>query len=195
VVIEKLAQRKGELTGMHNAGTGIVRLEFTIPTRGLIGYRGDFLTETRGLGIMSSRFVGYGPWCGEVAHRDRGSLVSMDGGMATGYSLENLQARGTLFVSPMDRVYAGMIIGEHSRAEDMACNPTKTKKLGNYRSETKEIDMGLKVPREMTLDQALEWIAADELVEVTPKSVHVRKATLGAEERKKASRSSVASRV
>ena len=180
---------------MHNAGTGIVRLEFTIPTRGLIGYRGDFLTETRGLGIMSSRFVGYGPWCGEVTHRDRGSLVSMDGGMATGYSLENLQARGTLFVSPMDRVYAWMIIGEHSRAEDMACNPTKTKKLGNYRSETKEIDIGLKVPREMTLDQALEWIAADELVEVTPKSVHVRKATLGAEERKKASRSSVASRV
>jgi GTP-binding protein len=188
VVIEKLAQRKGELTGMHNAGTGMVRLELTIPTRGLIGYRSEFLTDTRGLGIMSSRFVGYGEWRGDVSPRDRGSLVSMESGPATGYSLENLQARGTLFVSPMDPVFAGMIIGEHSRAGDLACNPTKTKKLGNYRSETKEIDQGLKAPRLMTLDQALEWIAADELVEVTPKSVRVRKAVLDAEERKRASR-------
>ncbi len=189
IVIEKLAQRKGEIIAMHDSGTGVARMEFSIPTRGLIGYRGDFLTDTRGLGIMASRFVGYAPWCGEVAHRDRGSLVSMENGPATGYSLENLQQRGTLFVSPMDPTYAGMIIGEHSRSGDMACNPTKTKKLGNYRSETKEIDVGLKVPREMTLDQALEWIAADELVEVTPKSIRVRKALLGFEERKKANRS------
>ncbi len=189
IVIEKLAQRKGEISALHDSGTGVARMEFNIPTRGLIGYRGDFLTDTRGLGIMASRFVGYEPWCGEVAHRDRGSLVSMENGSATGYSLENLQQRGTLFVSPMDQTYAGMIIGEHSRSGDLACNPTKTKKLGNYRSETKEIDVGLKVPREMTLDQALEWIAADELVEVTPKSVRVRKAVLGFEERKKANRS------
>ena len=189
IVIEKLAQRKGEITAMHDSGTGVARMEFNIPTRGLIGYRGDFLTDTRGLGIMASRFVGYEPWRGDVAHRDRGSLVSMENGPATGYSLENLQQRGTLFVSPMDPAYAGMIIGEHSRSGDLACNPTKTKKLGNYRSETKEIDVGLKVPREMTLDQALEWIAADELVEVTPKSVRVRKAVLGFEERKKANRS------
>ena len=189
IVIEKLAQRKAEITGMHNAGTGIVRLEMSIPTRGLIGYRSDFLTDTRGLGIMSSRFVGYAPWRGEVSHRERGSLVSMDSGPATGYSLENLQARGTLFISPMEPVYTGMIIGEHSRSGDMACNPTKTKKLGNYRSETKEIDVGLKVPRQMTLDQALEWIADDELVEVTPKTVRVRKAVLDAEERKRANRS------
>jgi GTP-binding protein len=188
IVIEKLAQRKGELTGMHNAGTGVVRLELSIPTRGLIGYRGDFLTDTRGLGIMSSRFVGYGPWRGEVSHRDRGSLVSMENGPATSYALENLQARGTLFVSPMDPVYEGMIVGEHSRSGDLACNPTKTKKLGNYRAETKEIDVGLKVPRVMTLDQALEWISDDELVEVTPKSVRVRKAILGAEDRKRATR-------
>ncbi len=107
----------------------------------------------------------------------------MENGPATGYSLENLQQRGTLFVSPMDPVYAGMIVGEHSRAGDMACNPTKSKKLGNYRSENKEIDVGLKVPREMTLDQALEWIAADELVEITPKTVRVRKAILDANER------------
>jgi GTP-binding protein len=189
IVIEKLAQRKGEITAMHDSGTGVARMEFLIPTRGLIGYRGDFLTDTRGLGIMSSRFVGYEPWRGEVAHRERGSLVSMEGGVATGYSLENLQQRGTLFVSPMDPVYAGMIVGEHSRSGDLACNPTKTKKLGNYRAETKEIDVGLKVPREMTLDQALEWIAADELVEVTPKSVRVRKAILDTEERKRANRS------
>ena len=188
IVIEKLAQRKGEITAMHDAGTGVVRLEFAIPTRGLIGYRGDFLTDTRGLGIMASRFTGYEPWRGEVAHRDRGSLVSMENGPVTGYSLENLQQRGTLFVSPMDQVYAGMIVGEHSRAGDMSCNPTKAKKLGNYRSENKEIDVGLKVPREMTLDQALEWIAADELVEITPKTVRVRKAILDANERSKASR-------
>lgn len=188
IVIEKLAQRKAELTGMHNAGTGMVRLEMTVPTRGLIGYRSEFLTDTRGLGIMSSRFVGYAPWRGDVTHRDRGSLVSMESGPATSYQLENLQARGTLFISPMDAVYAGMIVGEHSRAGDLACNPTKTKKLGNYRAETKEIDVGLKVPRRMTLDQALEWIADDELVEVTPKSVRVRKAVLDAEERKRANR-------
>jgi GTP-binding protein len=188
IVIEKLAQRKGELTGMHNTGTGIVRLELDIPTRGLIGYRGEFLTDTRGLGIMASRFVGYEPWRGEVAHRERGSLVSMDDGPATGYSLENLQSRGTLFVSPMDPVYAGMIVGEHSRSGDMDCNPTKTKKLGNYRSENKEIDVGLKVPRDMTLDQALEWIADDELVEITPKTVRVRKAILSIIDRKRASK-------
>ena len=188
IVIEKLAQRKGELTGMHNAGTGVLRMELNIPTRGLIGYRSEFLTDTRGLGIMASRFVSYGPWRGEVTHRDRGSLVSMEDGPATGYALENLQARGTLFISPMDPVYTGMIIGENSRSGDLACNPTKTKKLGNYRAETKEIDVGFKVPRVMTLDQALEWIADDELVEITPKSVRVRKAILSVEDRKKANK-------
>jgi GTP-binding protein len=186
VVIEKLARRKGEMKAMHNTGTGIVRLEFDIPTRGLIGYRTDFLTDTRGLGIMSSRFVGYGPWVGDVQHRDRGSLVSMETGIAAGYSLESLQSRGTLFITPMDRVYGGMVIGEHSRPGDMSCNPTKTRKLGNYRQETKEIDVGMKVPRKMSLDQALEWIAVDELVEITPQSVRVRKLLLQAEDRKRA---------
>ena len=168
IVIEKLAQRKGELTGMYNAGTGAARLEISIPTRGLIGYRSDFLTDTHGLGIMAARFVGYGPWRGEMTPREQGSLVSMENGVATGYSLENLQAHGTLFISPMDPVYEGMIVGEHSRSGDLACNPTKTKKLGNYRAETKEIDIGLKVPWKMTLDQALEWSVDDELVEITP---------------------------
>src|SRR5690606_4350907 len=123
---------------------------------------------------------------GEVISRNRGSLISMDTGEATGYSLENLQNRAQLFISPMERVYNGQIVGENSRAEDMPCNPCKRKQLTNHRSANKELDAGLKVPRRMTLDQALEWIAEDELVEVTPKNVRLRKAILDAEERKKA---------
>ncbi|MEE4275508.1 MAG: translational GTPase TypA, partial [Thermoleophilia bacterium] len=180
-VIQELSLRKGELIAMHATGTGLVRLEFTISTRGLIGYRSDFLTETRGLGVMSSRFTGYGPWRGDLPGRERGSLVSQAAGEVASYSLENLQQRATLFVSPMDRVYEGMIVGENSRADDMLCNPTKRKQLGNYRSSTKEIDAGLKVPRPLTLESALEWIADDELVEVTPKTVRVRKAILSGE--------------
>ncbi len=188
-MIQALSLRKGELTGMHASRTGLVRLEFTITTRGLIGYRNEFLTETRGLGVMSSRFVGYGPWAGDLPGRDRGSLVSQAGGEAAGYSLENLQQRATLFVRPMERVYEGMIVGENSRGDDMLCNPTKRKQLGNYRQSTKDIDAGLKVvahahPRR----RALEWIAADELVEVTPSSVRVRKHVLSSEERKKAAK-------
>lgn len=185
VVIEKLAKRKGEMTNMAATGTGIMRMEFDIPTRGLIGYRNEFLTDTRGLGIAASRFIGYGPWRGEVVSRNRGSMISMDTGESTGYSLENLQIRGTLFVSSMERVYEGMIVGEHSRPDDMSCNPVKAKKLTNHRSSTREVDGGLDVPRRMSLDQALEWIAEDELVEVTPKNIRVRKLILNAEERKK----------
>ncbi len=186
VVIEKVMQRKGELMAMHNGGTGMTRLEFRIPTRGLIGYRNEFLTDTRGLGIMASRFIGYGPWCGEIAGRGRGSMVSVDTGDATGYSLENLQQRGTLFIAPMDRVYAGMIVGENSRPGDLPCNPTKRKALTNHRSSTKEQTVTLDVPRTLTLDAALEWIAPDELVEVTPASIRVRKVHLALEDRKRA---------
>jgi len=185
-IIRELSLRKGELLGVEATGTGVVRLEFSIPTRGLIGYRSSFLTETRGLGVMSSRFTGYGPWRGELPGRERGSLVSQAAGEAASYSLENLQQRATLFVSPMDPVYEGMIVGENARADDMLCNPTKRKQLGNYRSSTKEIDAGLKVPRTLTLERALEWIADDELVEVTPKNVRVRKTVLSTELRKKA---------
>ena len=184
-VIQELSLRKGELVAMQATGTGLVRLEFSISTRGLIGYRSDFLTETRGLGVMSSRFTGYGPWRGDLPGRERGSLVSQAAGEVASYSLENLQQRATLFVSPMDRVYEGMIVGENSRADDMLCNPTKRKQLGNYRSSTKEIDAGLKVPRPLTLEPALEWIAADELVEVTPRTIRTRKAILSTEQRKK----------
>ncbi|MBN2311123.1 MAG: translational GTPase TypA [Candidatus Hydrogenedentes bacterium] len=184
-VIEKLAQRKGQLVNIQNNGAGLLRLEFTIATRGLIGYRSEFLTDTRGLGIMASRFTGYEPWCGHVTIRSRGSLISMDTGLVTAYSLENLQQRGTLFVSPMDPVYAGMIVGENSRPGDLACNPTKRKALTNHRASGKDHSPGLDVPRLLTLDACLEWIAADELVEVTPKSVRVRKAILDVEGRKR----------
>jgi GTP-binding protein len=192
IVIEKIAKRKGELVSMHNSGTGIIRFEYKIPTRGLIGYRGDFLTDTRGLGIMSSRFIGYGPWCGEVTSRSRGSMVSMDTGLITGYALDNLQIRGSLFVSPMERCYAGMIIGENSRPEDMPCNPTKKKHMTNHRAASKDMAILLKVPRKFSLEAALEWVADDELVEVTPKTVRVRKAILSAEARKRTERRSVA---
>ncbi|CAN5317861.1 translational GTPase TypA [soil metagenome] len=186
IVIEKLARRKGEMTNMHATGTGIMRVEFDIPTRGLIGYRNEFLTDTRGLGIMAARFVGYGPWRGEVISRNRGSMISMDTGEATGYTLDNLQTRGQMFVGPMERVYEGMVIGEHSRPDDMQCNPTKKKQLTNHRASTSDIAVRLDVPRRMSLDQALEWIGEDELVEVTPHSIRIRKSVLNAEERKKA---------
>ena len=185
VVIEKVSLRKGELTHMNNDGRGLVRLEFRIPTRGLIGYRNDFLTDTRGMGIMSSRFVGYGLWAGEIVSRGRGSMISMDNGVATSYSLENLQQRGTLFISPMEPVYEGMIIGENARPNDMPCNPTKRKALTNHRAAGRDNSDTLDVPRRLTLDTVLEWIAPDELVEVTPKTVRPRKAIIDAEERKR----------
>lgn len=185
VVIEKVSQRKGELTHMGNDGRGIVRLEFRISTRGLIGYRNEFLTDTRGLGIMASRFIGYGPWNGDIVSRSRGSMISMDTGVATSYSLENLQERGTLFVSPTEPVYAGMIVGEHARPNDLPCNPTKRKALTNHRAVGKDHSIGLDVPRRLTLDTALEWIAPGELLEVTPKAVRPRKAIIDAEARKR----------
>ena len=185
IVMEKLARRKGEIVHMENTGTGLARLEFAIPTRGLIGYRTDFLSDTRGLGIMASRFSGYGPWKGEIASRFRGSLVSMETGLVTSYQMEKLQDRATLFVEPMQAVYLGQIVGENSRPDDLPCNPTKSKALTNHRAASKDQSVVLDTPRIMTLDQALEWIAEDELVEVTPKSVRMRKAVLDADERKR----------
>ena len=186
IVIEKLAGRKADMVNMFNLSTGVVRLEFDIPTRGLIGYRNTFLTDTRGLGIMSSRFRGYDLWRGEVVSRNRGSMVSMDTGMATSYQLENLQERGTLFISPGTEVYNGEVIGESSRPADVPCNPTKKKQMTNCRSATKDMGIKLDVPRPVVLDRAIEWIADDELVEATPKEVRIRKAILDMNERKKA---------
>ncbi len=185
-VIEKISNRKGNLINVENTTGGLVRLEFKISTRGLIGYRNEFLTDTRGLGIMASRFTGYEPHCGEVGSRGRGSLISMETGVATTYSLDNLQDRATLFITSMMDVYEGQIVGENSRPIDMPCNPTKRKALTNHRASGKDHSSALDVPRTLTLDTALEWIARDELVEVTPKSIRVRKALLKEVDRKRA---------
>lgn len=186
VVIEKLSRRKGELTGIHNTGTGVLRLEFSIPTRGLIGYRTEFLTDTKGLGILTSRFTEYGPWAGEIPGRSRGAAISMEQGEVTTYALENLQQRIELFVKPGEQVYEGQIVGENSRPMDMTCNPSKKKHVTNHRSATKDVDTVLKVPRAMNLDQCLEWIGEGELVEVTPESIRIRKAIRDLEGRKRA---------
>ena len=188
IVFEKLAKRKGKVKNIENQARGLLRIEFEIPTRGLIGYRGEFLTDTRGLGIMSNCYMGYGPWAGDLTARSRGSLVSLDTGEATAYQLENLQDRGTLFISPLDPVYAGMIVGENSRPGDMPCNPTKKKQQTNHRSATKEMTTKLDVPRRMPLEKAMEWIENDELVEVTPQSIRLRKSILDELERRKAGR-------
>jgi len=192
VIIEKLARRKGELRSVENSGAAVVRIEFEIPTRGLIGYRSEFLTDTRGLGIMSSRFIGYGSWRGEIASRNRGSLVSIATGPTTAYSIEALQERSVIFVEPMERVYTGQIVGENSRIDDMECNPTKRKHLTNHRSSTKDIAVTIEVPHKMSLEQAMGWIAADELVEVTPKAIRIRKAILDALQRRRAQKSQMA---
>ena len=190
VVFEKLAKRKAKVKNIENQARGLLRIEFEIPTRGLIGYRGEFLTDTRGLGIMSSCFIGYNAWAGDLTSRSRGALVSLDTGEATAYQLENLQDRGTLFIAPLESVYNGMIVGENSRPGDMPCNPTKKKQQRNHRSATKELTTKLDVPRRMSLEKAMEWIENDELVEVTPQSVRLRKTILDEQERRKAARRS-----
>ena len=162
VIIEKLAPRKGELRHIENAGTSVVRLSLKFPLAALIGYRNEFLTDTRGLGIMSSRISGYGQWRGEVTARTRGSVISMDTGPATAYAIEGLQERSVIFIEPTERVYTGQVVGENSRPKDMPCNPTKRKHLTNHRSSTKDIGVTLAVPRKMTLEQAMEWIGPDE---------------------------------
>jgi GTP-binding protein len=185
IIIEKLARRKGDLKTIENAGTNIIRIEFEIPTRGLIGYRSEFLTDTRGLGIMTSRFIEYGTWRGEINLRNRGSVISMDTGQTTAYAIEGLQERTVIFVEPGEKVYAGQIVGENSRPHDFPCNPTKRKNLTNHRSSTKDIAVALDVPRKMSLEQAIEWIGPDELVEVTPKAIRIRKAILDPDKRRR----------
>ncbi len=186
IIIEKLAKRKGELTSVENAGTNVIRIEFNIPTRGLIGYRSEFLTDTRGLGIMASRFNGYGAWRGEIVARTKGSVISIETGPATAYSLEGLPERSVSFIAPTERIYTGQIVGENSRNMDMTCNPTKKKQLTNHRASNKDIGVKLDVPRKMTLEQAMEWIRDDELVEVTPKAIRIRKIILDIDDRKRA---------
>ena len=187
-VIEKLGRKKAEMVAMNPMGDGQTRIEFEIPARGLIGFRGQFLTDTKGEGVMNNSFLEFRALSGTVEHRKNGALVSMEDGVAAGYSLFNLQDRGTLFIGPQTKVYKGMIIGEHARPNDLDVNPIKGKNLTNVRSSGADEAIKLVPPRDMTLELALEWIENDELVEVTPTSIRVRKKILDATKRKRASR-------
>ena len=187
-VIEKLGPRRGEMIEMKNPGQGLVRMLYRIPARGLFGYRSEFLTDTRGTGIMHHRFLDYGPWAGPLEGRTRGSLVSMEAGTIVAFALFNLQDRSTLFVQPGDTVYEGMIVGENSRPGDMDVNPTREKKLTNMRSKGSDENIQLEPPRELTLEAALEYIEDDELIEVTPQTIRLRKRFLSTSDRKRLSR-------
>ena len=188
VVIEKLGPRRGEMLDMKNPGQGMVRLAFRIPARGLFGYRSEFLTDTRGTGIIHHRFLEYGAWAGPLSGRLRGTLVSMETGVIVGFALFSLQDRSTLFVQPGDAVYEGMIIGENARPGDMDVNPTREKKLTNMRSKGADEHITLEPPRLLTLEAALEYIEDDELIEVTPKSIRLRKRALATSDRKRINR-------
>jgi GTP-binding protein len=185
VVVEKISRRKGELRDMRPSGGGKVRLTFQMPSRGLIGYHGEFLTDTRGSGVMNRLFAGYGPWKGPIEGRRNGSLISTENGEAIHYALFYIQERGTLFVNPGDKVYVGLILGEHSRESDLEVNPIKEKKLTNIRAAGKDDAMLLTPPRRMSLEQAIAYIEDDELVEVTPGAVRLRKRYLDPHERKR----------
>ena len=187
-VIEKLGPRRGEMLDMRNPGQGMVRLMFRIPARGLFGYRSEFLTDTRGTGIIHHRFLEYGPWAGPLTGRARGTLVSMENGVVVAFALFTLQDRSTLFVQPGDPVYEGMIIGENARPGDMDVNPTREKKLTNMRSKGSDENIQLEPPRQLTLEAALEYIEDDELIEVTPRSIRLRKRALATSDRKRLSR-------
>jgi GTP-binding protein len=184
VVTQGMGVRRGRMMKMSNHGSGRVRIEFRVPSRGLIGFRSEFLTETRGTGIMNHLFDGWEPWQGDIEHRATGTLVADRQGRATAYSIENLQPRGSLFVSPGDEVYEGMVIGEHARGNDLDVNVTKEKKLSNMRASGSDDMIRLIPPRLLNLEQALEFIREDELVEVTPAAVRLRKRTLAANRRK-----------
>jgi GTP-binding protein len=187
-VMEKLGPRRAEMIEMKNPGQGMVRLTFRIPARGLFGYRSEFLTDTRGNGIMHHRFLDYGPWAGPLAGRKRGVMVADREGTVVAYALGNLQERAQMFVAPGDVVYEGMVAGESSRPGDMDVNVTKEKKLTNMRASGSDDNILLEPPREITLEYALEYIEEDELIEVTPKSIRLRKRVLQANDRKKAAR-------
>ncbi len=185
-VVQKLGARRGVMTKMVNHGSGRVRLEFEIPSRGLIGYRNEFLTDTKGTGILTHLFDKYRPWAGEIAHRASGALIADREGKVTGFSIVNLQERGELFMGPTDMVYGGMLVGENSRDVDLEVNITKEKKLTNMRASSSDAFQKLIPPRRMSLEESIEFIRDDELIEVTPKSLRLRKRHLDTHERKRA---------
>jgi GTP-binding protein len=188
VVMEKLGPRRTEMMEMKNPGQGMVRMTFRIPARGLFGYRSEFLTDTRGTGIMHHRFLDYGPWAGPLAGRKRGVLIADREGSVVAFALGNLQERAQMFVAPGDQVYEGLIAGENSRPGDLDVNVTKEKKLSNMRTTATDENVILEPPRQITLEYALEYIEEDELIEVTPKTIRLRKRVLPANDRKKAAR-------
>ncbi|HEY3176620.1 MAG TPA: translational GTPase TypA [Candidatus Polarisedimenticolia bacterium] len=187
VVTERVGTRRGRMTKMVNHGSGRVRLEFRLPSRGLIGFRSQFLTETRGTGIMNHIYDGHEPWQGEIKGRSTGSLVADRAGRATSYAIENLQERGVMMVSPGDQVYEGMIVGENSRTGDIEVNVTKEKKLTNMRASTADEAAHIIPARALSLEQAIEYVSDDELLEVTPKAFRLRKRALTASQRKRGS--------
>ena len=185
-VIQKLSQRKGELQGMNPINGGYIRLEFSIPSRGLIGYRGEFMTDTKGNGIINTIFDGYGPYKGDLNYRKQGSLIAFEAGEAIAYGLFNAQERGTLFIAPGEKVYAGMVVGQTGKAEDIEINVCKKKQLTNTRASGSDDALRLTPPRILSLEQALEFIDVDELLEITPANLRIRKRILDATKRKRA---------
>ena len=186
-VIEKLSSRKGELLGMSTVSGGYTRLEFSIPARGLIGYRGEFLTDTKGNGILNTIFDDYGPYKGDISFRKQGSLIAFEGGETVTYGLYNAQERGTLFIGPGEQVYAGMVVGQSGKGEDIELNVCKRKQMTNTRSSSADEALRLTPPKILSLEQALEFIDDDELLEVTPKNLRIRKKILDPTLRKRAS--------
>jgi GTP-binding protein len=186
IVIEKLGTRRGQMVQMVNHGSGRVRMEFEIPARGLIGYRTEFLTDTKGTGLLTHLFAGYRPWAGPITHRASGAIVADRNGKTTSYAILGLQERGQLFVAPGEEVYGGMVIGENARDEDLDANVTKEKKLTNMRASSADAFEKLDPPRRLSLEEAIEFIREDEQIEVTPRSLRLRKRHLDPHERKRA---------
>ena len=187
-VIQKLSSRKGELQGMGTGQGGYTRLEFLIPSRGLIGYRGEFMTDTKGNGIMNTSFEGYDLYKGDIAYRKQGSLIAFETGESITYGLYNAQERGTLFIGPGEKVYAGMVIGQNGKLEDVEVNVCKRKQLTNTRASGSDDALKLTTPRVLSLEEALEFIETDELLEVTPQNLRIRKKILDSTMRKRAQR-------
>lgn len=189
-VIDKLSQRKGELQSMNPHGAGTTRLEFLIPSRGLIGYRGEFMTDTKGNGIINTEFYGYGPFKGDIAYRKQGSLIAYESGETITYGLFNAQERGTLFVGPGEKVYGGMVVGQNGKTDDIEVNVCKKKQLTNTRASGSDDALRLSPKRELSLEEAIEFIDTDELLEITPEHLRIRKKILDGTERYRAKRNS-----